>query len=129
MSASARADCNAGNILMTNLFNRLQDEIDARNRQDGLSPIDLLDMPETLASVINIIIRKNGATVDYVSDILDQPTEATKTMLADLVAKGFVREVVVKNQIWYKASFGRKPDNVGTSGLWSMLDELTGSAV
>ena len=32
------------------LFDRLQDEIDARGRQEGLSPIDLLDLPPGLAT-------------------------------------------------------------------------------
>jgi predicted HTH transcriptional regulator len=114
---------------MTGLFNRLQDEIDARNQQDGLSPIDLLDMPDALASIINIIIRNNGATQAEIANLLGQSAETTGSMLAQLVAKGYVREVAVRNKVWYKASFGRKADNAGTSGLWSMLDELTEDTV
>jgi DNA-binding MarR family transcriptional regulator len=110
---------------MAGLFNRLQDEIDARNKQDGLSPIDLLDMPEAMASVVNVIIRNNGATLSTISELVGQSPDVTKPLLEDLVDKGFVRVVNVKDQVWYKASFGRKADNSGSSGLWSMLDELT----
>ena len=45
---------------MAGLFNRLQDEIEVRDSQTGLSPIDLLDMPEQLAAVINRIPRATG---------------------------------------------------------------------
>ena len=42
------------------LFDRLQDEIDARGRQEGLSPIDMLDLPPGLAAIAKKIVRRNG---------------------------------------------------------------------
>jgi len=109
---------------MAGLFNRLQDEIDARDSQAGLSPIDLLDMPETLAAVINQIIRRNGMKLEDIAEELGQSPEKTKVTLDELVKKGFARRVEVREEIWYKAQFGRKADKVLSSTIWSSLDKV-----
>lgn len=37
---------------MSGLFDRLQDEINARGEPEGLSPIDLLDLPVEVAAMV-----------------------------------------------------------------------------
>ncbi len=106
---------------MAGLFNRLQDEIEARD-SGGLSPIDLLDMPQTLANIINKIIRSNGIRLEDMAEELGQPVEDTKTTLDELVEKGYVRRIEVRGEIWYKAQFGRKADKVLSSSIWAALD-------
>lgn len=107
---------------MAGLFNRLQDEIDARDQGEGLSPIDLLDMPEALAEVINHIIRKNGMKLEDIAEELGDTIEKTQNTLDELVEKGYVRRVEVKEEIWYKAQFGRKADKTLSMSIWSALD-------
>jgi hypothetical protein len=107
---------------MTGLYRRLQDEIEARNENKGLSPIDLLDMPEALAAVINKIIRRNGMKLEEIASELNQPVEETKASLDELVKKGLARRIEVKEEIWYKAQFARKADKVLSSNIWSALD-------
>ena len=108
---------------MAGLFNRLQDEINARSSGEGLSPIDLLDMPESLAAAVNQIIRKNGMKLEDIATELKQSVEETKIMLDELVTKGYVRRVEVGDEeIWYKAQFGRKADKALSLSIWSALD-------
>lgn len=109
---------------MAGLFNRLQDEIEARDSQTGLSPIDLLDMPETLAAVINKIIRRNGMKLEDIAEELGQSPGQTKATLDELVKKGYARRVEVQEEIWYKAQFARKADKTLSSTIWSSLDEV-----
>ncbi len=111
---------------MAGMFNRLQDEIEARDSGEGLSPIDLLDMPEATATVINNIIRKNGMRLTDIAADLEQSLEETRVVLDELVTKGYVRQIEVKNEIWYKAQFGRKADKVLSLGIWSSLDDIMG---
>jgi hypothetical protein len=40
------------------------------------------------------------------------------------VEKGYVRQIKVKEEVWYKAHFGRKADKVLSSGIWSSLDSV-----
>ena len=107
---------------MAGLFNRLQDELDAREKGEGLSPIDLLDMPEPLTAIINQIIRKNGMKLEDIAEELGQSPKATKKTLDELVDKGYVRQVEVKEELWYKAQFGRKADKTLSLSIWSALD-------
>ncbi len=109
---------------MGGLYNRLQDEVEARSGGRGLSPVDLLDMPEALATVINQIVRNNGMKLDDIATLLEQSSGDAKATLDDLAAKGYVRKTEVKNQLWYKAHFGRKQEKKSYTGIWSLLDSL-----
>ncbi len=109
---------------MRGLFNRLQDEIDAREQQKGLSPIDLLDLPTELAAVIKKIVRKHGMSLPQIAKELDQSLEKTQKILDELVEKSYVRRVEVKEEIWDKAHFGRKAERKLSLGVWSALDGL-----
>ncbi|MBN1993216.1 MAG: helix-turn-helix domain-containing protein [Anaerolineae bacterium] len=105
------------------LFNRLQDELDSRERQEGISPSDLLDLPPALASVIKKIVRHNGMKLTQIAEELGQTPPEARKMLAELVEKGYVRTVEVKNELWYKAQFARKRGRL-TSDFWSNLDNV-----
>ena len=107
---------------MGSLFDRLQDEIDSRESQDGISPADLLDMPEGLAAVVKQIVRRNGMKLSEVAELLDESPEAAQKTLDDLVAKGYVRKMEVKGVVWYKAHFGRRRSRL-SSDFWSALDD------
>jgi len=109
---------------MGGLFDRLQDEIDSRDEPGGLSPIDLLDMSPALAAVIQQIIRKNGMRLDQIAAALDQSPQETQKVLDELVKKGFVRRIEVKEELWYKAHFGRKADKTLHQSVWAALDNV-----
>ena len=109
---------------MAGLFDRLQDEINSREQPGGLSPVDLLDLPPTLANIIKKIIRKNGMKLGEIAAALDQSPEETRQALDELVDKGYVRRVEVKQEFWYKAHFGRKADKTLNQSVWSALDQV-----
>jgi hypothetical protein len=123
VQATARTYSNAGDLLMGSLFDRLQDEIDSREQQEGISPADLLDLPPALASVIKKIIRRNGMKLIEVAEALAQTPEEAQQTLDELVKKGYVRQVEVKNEIWYKAHFARKRGRELPQDFWSALDD------
>ena len=106
------------------LFDRLQDEIDARGRQEGLSPIDLLDLPPGLAAIAKKIVRRNGMNLAEIATEMGQEPAAAQAVLDDLVAKGLIRKVEVSGETWYKAHFARKADKKLSTGVWSALDNL-----
>lgn len=109
---------------MSDLFNRLQDEIDSQDEPGGLSPVDLLDLPDEIAKIIRAIIRQNGMKLADVAAALDNSEEETRQTLDELIQKGFVREIQVKNEIWYKARFARKHKSTISSSLWQALDDV-----
>jgi hypothetical protein len=126
LQTAAGTNTHAGDILMGSLFDRLQDEIDSRENQEGISPADLLDMPPGLAAVVKQIVRRNGMNLHDVAELLNETPEAAQKTLDDLVKKGYVRKVQVKDQVWYKAHFGRRRSRL-SSDIWSALDEAVES--
>lgn len=107
------------------LFDRLQDEIDARGRQEGLSPIDLLDLPPGLATIAKKkIVRRNGLSLTEIATEMGQTPEEAQAVLDELVSKGLIRKVEVSGEIWYKAHFARKADKKLSTGVWNALDNL-----
>ena len=106
------------------LFDRLQDEIDARGRQEGLSPIDLLDLPPGLAAIAKKIVRRNGMSLAEIADEMGQKPADIQTLLDDLVTKGLIRKLDVSGETWYKAHFARKADKKLSTGVWTALDNL-----
>ena len=112
---------------MSNLFNRLQDEIEAQEHQDGISPIDLLDLPSTISSIVKKIIRHNGMKLSQIAEEMDQPPEEVQKTLDGLVEKGYMRRVEVKTEVWYKARFAKKKNRTLSSGFWNALDQVVES--
>jgi predicted ArsR family transcriptional regulator len=109
---------------MSGLFDRLQDEIEANESGAGISPVDLLDLPQEIATVIKQIIRRNGMKLAQVAEALQKPPAEVQEMLDELVSKGSVRQVQVKGEIWYKARFAKKRSRSRTSDFWRTLDVL-----
>ena len=109
---------------MAGLFDRLQAEIEAREKPGGLSPLDLLDLPPGFAAVIQQIIRKNGMKLDQIAAELGQTPKETQKALDELVDKGYVRRIEVRQELWYKAHFGRKAGKTLQGSVWAALDDL-----
>ena len=106
------------------LFDRLQDEIDAQGQQEGLSPIDLLDLPPGLAAIVKKIVRRNGMSLTDIAEEMGQSLADAQPLLDELVAKKLIRKVEVSDEIWYKAHFARKADKKLSTGVWTALDNL-----
>lgn len=109
---------------MASLFDRLQAEIEANERGDGISPVDLLDLPSEIATLIKRIIRLNGMRLTQVAQELGATPEQAQQSLDELVAKGYVRRVEVKGELWYKARFAKKRSRSLSSAFWRSLDLL-----
>ena len=105
-------------------FERSQDEAGGQDQNDGLSPIDLLNIPEGLASVVNRIIRRNGMRLEDIAKDMGKPRVEARKLLDELAVRGYVRQVEINSEIWYKAQFGRKADKALSQTIWSALDQV-----
>jgi len=112
---------------MSDLFNRLQDEIDAQDQPGGLSPIDLLDLPSAISRIIKDMIRRNGMKLTEIAKSLEKSPQEAQRMLDELLQKGYLRQVKVKEEIWYKVRFAQKRNRTVSSSLWKALDEVVES--
>ena len=107
------------------IFNRIQNEIDDRDKQEGITPADLLDLSPGLRRLMNRITREGSQTAEQAAEHIDMPTEEVEEMLSSLVNKGFLdREK--KDDVWvYQTRFARKRGRQVPLGIWSALGEKT----
>lgn len=110
---------------MSELFERLQEELKTLKQRDGLSPSDLLGLPPALAAILRKIMRQNGMKLAEIATEVNQPPENTQKFLDELVDKGYLRQVQGKQEVVYKANFGDKKARRSqdrTRDIWSALD-------
>ncbi len=110
---------------MPGLFDRLQGELEAQEKAAGLSMADVLELPDPLRRLVNWMMREGEVTLSQVMAFISQSEEETRTMLAALVDKGFVRELPLKPEAHYRVRLARKKGKDIPLNLWQALGEKT----
>ena len=105
------------------LFERLHDEIAARESQEAISPLDLPDLPDAVRQVLQRIIRRGPATAHELTAEMGGPEDALESMLQSLVGKGYLAVVPGTIPPHYKAVLGKRRARELPSGLWDMLSK------
>jgi hypothetical protein len=105
------------------LFDRLQGELEARDKAAGLSMADLLELPETLRLLVNWIMRQREVNLSQAAAFLGQDEAASQTLLATLVEKGFVRELQVRGELCYRVRLAPKRKREVSLDVWRALDD------
>lgn len=108
---------------MPDLFDRLQTEIELREKPKGISPLDLLELPAALSDIINQIIRHYGLSLEEIAERLEQDPAETRQALDELVQQGYIRPIETEDAVWYKANFGHRLKK-NKSDVWSVLDDI-----
>ena len=74
----------------------------------GVSMADVLALPEELQMIVIWLIRQGEAGLPEVAVLVQQDEASAKTLLADLVAQGFVQEVPGEGQPRYRVLLAAK---------------------
>ena len=106
---------------MKGLFGRLQNELEQRDKASGLTMADVLDLPDSLRSLVNWIMRKEEVTLEEVTEYLSQDDKSAQTMITSLVEKGFVREFVVKGVHRYRVRIASRQKRELPPNLWNAI--------
>lgn len=108
------------------IFDHLKKEIDARDKQEGITPADVLDLSPTLRRLMNRIMRQGEITVEEAAEhIGESPTDA-REMLDALVDKGYLKqEEKEKKGTIYRTRFARRRRREIPKGIWTALGKKT----
>ena len=107
----------------TGLFNRLQGELEAREKSPGLSMSDLLALPEPQSSLLSWMVRKGQVGLEDVSAFLKQDAATTRALLADLLDKGYVREIEMRGVKGYRVRLAPRRGHELPANLWQALND------
>jgi DNA-binding MarR family transcriptional regulator len=108
------------------IFDRIQSEVEAREKQEGITLAELLDLSPSLRRLMNRITREGGLTVTAAAEHLEESPANTQKMLDRLVEKGYLEREKREEGWVYRTRFARKRGRDMPVGIWSALGERTG---
>ncbi|TET53116.1 MAG: hypothetical protein E3J64_04065 [Anaerolineales bacterium] len=107
------------------IFDQCKAEIEAREKQEGITPADLLDLSPPLRRLMNRITRGREMDVEAAAEHLGESSGNTLKMLDALVGKGYLERVQREEGWVYRTRFGRKRGREIPAGIWSACKERT----
>ncbi|MEM7127849.1 MAG: hypothetical protein AAF702_16065 [Chloroflexota bacterium] len=105
------------------LFDRLQSELEAREKAEGLTMADVLALPDEQSALVSWLIRQKEASLNDVAQYLDTSEADAQTMLNSLVEKSFIREMMIAGVTRYKIRFALKRGRDLPLNIWQTLDD------
>ncbi len=105
------------------LFDRLDNELTAREKSPGLNMADLLTMPEPQSGLLKWMTRQRAAPYAEVVAFLGGDEEQARLVLADLVDKGLVREIEIHGVKQYSVRLAPKKGRKLPGNLWQALSD------
>ncbi len=105
------------------ILKRLQQEIDEREKHEGVTLAELLDLSPPLRRLMNRVTRYGELTVAQAAEMLEETPENTAKMLNKLVDNGFLlREQRAEGWV-YQVHLARKRGTSLPADLWTPLAE------
>jgi hypothetical protein len=110
---------------MSGLFDRLGQELQAREKAAGLSMADVLSLPDDLRRLFSWMMRREEVSLAEVAVYLGKDEAAARQLLAGLVERCFVREMQTGSETRYRVRLASKPRKEVPSDIWQALGEKT----
>lgn len=112
------------------LFDRLQSELDAREKAAGLSMADVLMLPDSLRALVNWMLDQEQIRFSAIVAHSGQSEADARAMVAKLVERGFISrlenrmesKVEREDDAIYRIRFARKRGATLPLNVWRALD-------
>lgn len=115
---------------MAGVFDRLQRQIDDRNKEGGITALDLADLPPTLRRIMRLMLRRLQLSYPQLCEIMDDMPENERLSRADLdhslaslTQQAWLTRLGEGEKAIYKVNLRPKSGSTLASGIWSALDE------
>ncbi len=115
---------------MAGVFDRLQRQIDDKQKEGGITALDLADLPPALRKIMRLMLRKLQLNYPQLCEAMDALPEAERLTRADLDAaldtltrQSWLMRLGEGEKAIYKVNLRAKSGSTLASGIWSSLDE------
>ena len=105
------------------LFDRVEGELEAREKSPGLSMSDLLALPDVPSRLLNWMMRQGQVTLADAMTFLAQDETQTRALLDDLRSKGYIREIEMRGITQFRVRLAPKRGRALPANLWAALDD------
>ena len=115
---------------MTGVFTRLQTIIEDKNKQGGITALDLADLPPSLRKIMRLILRQIRMDYPQLCAAVDSLPEPERLSRADLdrsletlTSQAWLTRLGEGAKAVYKVNLRAKSGSSLASGIWASLDE------
>ena len=115
---------------MSDLFDRLQNEMDIRSKEDGITALDLTELPTPLRRIMRKMLRALELNQEEIAKIFSElPAEEQKEVknldeaLEILTTQGWLIRLGEGDKTLYKANLRRKRGSELAADIFDKLDE------
>jgi len=115
---------------MSGVFDRLQKQLEIRKREEGISPLELTDLPPRLRRIMRMMLREVVmkytdlcAAVDALPEAQQLSREELDSALGTLVEQNWLVRYGQGELVSYKVNLRRKAGSQLDKDIWSALND------
>ncbi|HRQ23408.1 MAG TPA: hypothetical protein PLF42_08295, partial [Anaerolineales bacterium] len=115
---------------MPGVFDRLNKEIEDKQQEGGITPIDLAELPPALRKIMRLMLRELQLNYPRLCEVVDAMPEKDRLTrdeldeaLATLTEQFWLIRIGEGKKAIYKVNLRRKSGSKLAGGIWSSLDE------
>ncbi|GAB4426102.1 MAG: hypothetical protein Kow002_15450 [Anaerolineales bacterium] len=114
---------------MSGVFDRLQKEIEDKQKDGGITPLDMVDLPPALRKIMRLMLRKIQISYPELAEAMQSMPEKERLSaddldeaIATLVEQSWLIKLGDGERAIYKVNLRRKSGSTLASGIWQTLD-------
>lgn len=114
---------------MSGLFDRLQNELDDKEDEGGITALDLVDLPQQLRKLMRLMLREvelsRGAMSEAVAKMKEEDRLSDQDLAASikaLVQQNWLIETGEGDNRRYRVNLRRKKGSELAASIWNKLD-------
>jgi hypothetical protein len=114
---------------MAGVFDRLQKQIEDKQKAGGITALDLADLPPALRKIMRLMLRKIQLNYSELCEAMEQMPDDERMSRVDLdktlemlVQQAWLIQIGANEQAIYKVNLRRKSGSVLAGGIWENLD-------
>ncbi len=115
---------------MPNIYDELKKKLDLEKKEEGISTLDIADLPSNLRRIMRIMLREVEITQnDLEAKIARLPEdvqlskEELDNALAELTTQGWLIKRGLGKNITYQVNLRRRAGSALANSIWSKLEE------
>ena len=114
---------------MAGVFDRLQKQIDDKQKEGGITALDLADLPPALRKIMRLMLRQLQLNYPQLCEAMDKMPENERISHAELndalktlSEQAWLIQIGEGDRAVYKVNLRRKAGSTLASGIWQSLD-------
>ena len=115
---------------MAGVFDRLQKQISDKQKEGGITALDLADLPPALRKIMRLMLRQLQMSYPQLCEAMDKVLEGDRLSRAELddalktlSQQAWLIQIGEGERAIYKVNLRRKAGSTLASGIWQSLDD------